>query len=115
MVASLILFPREKRAVKALSKNTWILIVVIAVVAGTVFAMNHKFNLYLSGIMPSAVFFPLVNGVQLIAATLVSVFLFREKLTLKQWIGMVIGAAAVIILCNPFGAPEFLFLPSFGA
>ena len=87
----------------------------VAVLSGVALALNHKFNLYLSGIMPSAVFFPLVNGVQLIAATLVSLFLFRERLSVKQWIGMAIGAVAVIVLCNPFGAPEFLFLPKFGA
>ena len=111
LVAALILLPKQKAAVKAVPRKLWIFLAVITVVAGVAISLNHKFNLYLSGIMPSAVFFPLVNGVQLIAATLVSVFLFREKLTPKQWVGMVIGAAAVIVLCNPFGAPNFLFLP----
>jgi drug/metabolite transporter (DMT)-like permease len=115
LIAALVLLPKQKEAVKAVSRKMWIFLAVITVVAGVAVSLNHKFNLYLSGVMPSAVFFPLVNGVQLIAATLVSFFLFRERLSVKQWIGMAIGAAAVIILCNPMGAPAFLFLPKFGA
>lgn len=115
LVASFFFLPGQKKEVRALSRKTWILLGAVAVLSGVALALNHKFNLYLSGIMPSAVFFPLVNGVQLIAATLVSLFLFRERLSVKQWIGMAIGAVAVIVLCNPFGAPEFLFLPKFGA
>ena len=33
---------------------------------------------------------------------LLGTVLFREKLTKKQWIGMALGTASVIFLCNPF-------------
>ena len=62
----------------------------------------NKWNLYLSGVMDSAVFFPVVNGGGLILTTLSAVVLFRERLRVKQWVGMLIGTAAVICLCNPF-------------
>ncbi len=68
-------------------------------VLGICSAINNKFNLYLSGIMPSAVFFPLVNGSNLVLSTVASVVLFKEKLSHRQWVGMVLGTVAVLLLC----------------
>ena len=59
-------------------------------------------NLYLSGVMDSAVFFPIVNGGGFVLATIAAVLLFKEKLSTKQWIGVVLGIASVVFLCNPF-------------
>lgn len=82
-----------------LSTGKILLIVALFVVIGITTAMIHSFNLYLSGVLPSAVFFPVVNGVSLLLVTLFSVVLFHEKLTLRQWIGLGIGTAAVLLLC----------------
>ena len=70
--------------------------------AGVGIALCNKLNLYLSGAMDSAIFFPVFNGAILLLVTLVAVVFFKEKLTVKQWIGMAVGAAAVILLCDPF-------------
>lgn len=67
--------------------------------AGVCGAANNMFNLYLVGKMEKAVFFPLVNGGGLILTTLSAVIIFREKLSVKQWIGMAFGVAAVFLLC----------------
>jgi drug/metabolite transporter (DMT)-like permease len=72
---------------------------VLFLVAGLGTAFNHAINLYLSGAMESAVFFPIMSGGELILVTLSSVIVFKEKLSNKQWIGLVCGIAAVIILC----------------
>ena len=72
---------------------------VLFLVAGLGTAFNHSINLYLSGAMESAVFFPIMSGGELILVTLSSVIIFKEKLSYKQWIGLVCGIAAVIILC----------------
>ena len=82
-------------------KFSWLLLVVIFANGVTV-AVNNKFNLYLSGVMDSAVFFPIVNGGGLVLTTLAAVLLFRERLTKKQWVGVVFGIASVVFLCNPF-------------
>ena len=74
----------------------------IMLVSGVCVAINNKFNLYLSGVMDSAVFFPIVNGGGLVLTTLVAVLLFKEKLSKKQWIGIVLGILSVVFLCNPF-------------
>jgi drug/metabolite transporter (DMT)-like permease len=49
--------------------------------------------------MDSAVFFPLVNGGHLVLTTLSAVVFFREKLTVKQWIGVGVGILSVLCLC----------------
>lgn len=77
------------------------LILVIAVVSGVCVAANHKLNLGLSGVIPTAVFFPVVNGGNLVLTTLSALVIFREKLTKRQWIGVVLGTASVLFLCMP--------------
>lgn len=80
-----------------------ILPILLMVLIGACTATNNKLNLFLSGVMESAVFFPLVNGGNLILTALSAFILFRERPTTKQWVGLFIGTLAVIFLCNPFG------------
>lgn len=77
-------------------------IIILIVIAGACVAANNKINLYLSGVLDSAVFFPVVNGGQLILAALASYIIFKERLSLQKLIGFGIGIIAVILLCNPF-------------
>lgn len=84
------------------SKKPFWLLLGIMLVSGACVAVNNKFNLYLSGVMDSAVFFPIVNGGGLVLTTFAAVLLFREKLSKKQWVGVVFGIASVVFLCNPF-------------
>ena len=65
-------------------------------------ALNNKLNLYLAGVMDSAVFYPVMNGGTLMGTTLCACLLFRERLTKRQWIGLAVGIVAVILLCDPF-------------
>ena len=51
------------------------------------------------GKMPSAVLFPILNGGSLVIVVVASMIIFREKLSLKQWIGIILGAIAVLLLC----------------
>lgn len=79
-------------------KVSWVMLGCV-VLAGVLTAANNKFNLYLSGVMDSAVFFPLVNGGNLILVTLSALVFFRERLTVKQWISVGLGIASVLCLC----------------
>ncbi len=74
----------------------------IMVFAGVCAALNNKINLYLSGVMDSAVFFPVVNGGGLVLSLLASRLVFKEKFNVQKLVGIVIGILAVILLCNPF-------------
>ncbi len=75
------------------------MIILLFVAAGICTGLNHQINLYLSGAMDSAVFFPLVNGGHLVLVTLLSITVFKEKLTLRQWIGLGVGCASLMCLC----------------
>ena len=76
--------------------------IIIMVISGVCVAANNNLNLYLSGVIDSAVFFPIVNGGHLVLTTVTAVIFFKEKLSVKQWIGIFLGIASVILLCNPF-------------
>ncbi len=65
---------------------------------GVCIAFNNVINLFLVGVMPSAVFFPVVNVGGLLLSILASLALFREKLSKKQWLGLAAGILAIAAL-----------------
>lgn len=75
------------------------LLAVLFIGAGVGIALNNLINLYLSGVVDSAIFFPVVNGGGLILITIASFIFFKEKLTVRQRIGMSFGIAATLLLC----------------
>ena len=73
--------------------------VIFAAASGLcIFAMNYL-NLKLSGLLPSQLFFPVVNGSAIVLSSLGSVFLFKEKLTKKQIVGLCGGIICLIAIC----------------
>lgn len=66
-------------------------------------ALCNQINLYLSGRMAAIIFFPVVNGAYMILATLAGVLLWRERLSVKQWTGLIIGMVSIILLCGVLG------------
>ena len=80
-------------------KRSSVILLIISIATGAFTAINHKLNLYLSGVIDSAIFFPIVNGGGLVLSTLASLIFFQEKLTKKQTCGVVLGIVSVICLC----------------
>lgn len=83
-------------------KDITLLAIILMMCCGICAAANNKMNLFLSGIMDSATFFPVVNGGGMILSAMASLIIFREKLSTQKWIGIAIGIVAVILICNPF-------------
>ncbi len=90
------LFSSDKKSILTLMP------LVLMLLSGFFAALNNKLNLYLSGVIDSAVFFPIVNGGGLILTSVAAVIIFKERLTIRQWFGLGIGIVSVILLCNPF-------------
>lgn len=88
----------RKEAFRVLRSPRWLALLSLS---GICVAVNNKLNLYLSGTMDSAVFFPIVNGGGLVLTVLASAVIFKERPTRRQWIGIIVGIAAVLIICNP--------------
>lgn len=74
----------------------------ILIVSGVCVAANNKLNLYLSGVIDSAIFFPIVNGGGLMLTILAALIFFRERPTLQQWGGILLGILSIVFLCDPF-------------
>ena len=72
---------------------------IFVAISGIVGALNHCINLYLSGVVDSAIMFPIVNGIPLMGGIIVSFTLFKERLSKRQIIGLIIGIIAVATLC----------------
>ena len=90
---------KEVLFVKNKAGKISLLIMLVIIFRGICTAANHKLNLFLSGVMDSAVFFPLVNGGGLVLVTLSALIIFRERLSVKQWISVALGIASVLCLC----------------
>lgn len=97
-----VLSAREKKladVLPMLRRDLTPLLAALMLLSGFCAALNNKLNLYLSGVIDSAVFFPVVNGGGLILSLLAAVLLFRERLPRRKWIGIGIGFAAILCLC----------------
>lgn len=66
------------------------------VLLGFVMGLVNKTNTFLSGVLPSVLVFPIINGGVIISTTICSMLIFKEKLTLMQKIGLVIGILGII-------------------
>ena len=77
-------------------------VLLFAMYGGFCAAMCNQINMYLSGALPSIVFFPIVNGVGLLLSIAAGILLLKERFTRRQTLGMIFGAAAVLLLCGIF-------------
>lgn len=72
---------------------------IFAIVCGVFSFVCNVFNLELSGIIPSQLFFPIVNGVPLVLSSVAAIIIFKEKVTPIQAIGLAGGTISLIVLC----------------
>ena len=66
------------------------------VALGTVMGLVNKTNTFLSGVLSSVIVFPVINGGVILATTVTSMFVFKEKLSIMQKLGLVIGILGII-------------------
>ncbi len=85
---------QEGKTTKTDRRKTVFATLALGFTLGTV----HTLNTYLSGVFPSYVSFPIMNGGTILLTTLFSTLIFKEKLTTKQKIGFVIGLAAIMMI-----------------
>lgn len=70
-----------------------------ALVCGVCIYTMNFLNLKLSGMLPSQLFFPLINGSTIILCSVMSVVVFKERLSKKQLFGLVGGILTLIGIC----------------
>lgn len=69
-----------------------------AVLCGLANGACNFFVILLNPMMPASVMYPLISAGGILVTTLVSVFVFGERLSRSQWIGMAIGVASIVCL-----------------
>ena len=67
-------------------------------ITGVFMGAINLINLYLSGKLPSIIFFPIVNGGVIILSGIASLVLFKEKMSKKKLCGLIIGIAATCLI-----------------
>ena len=72
----------------------------MGIAAGLCLGLHHKMNLYLSGVLPSILFFPIMNGGLILLSSLAGWIVFREKLTRSQIFSLLLGVVAVCLIGN---------------
>ncbi len=88
-------FTRRKKVVFSCVKQGWPAMVTNGLCNGTV---NLFVMLLVSGGMAASVMFPVISGGGLILTTLLSVVVYREKLSVPQYIGLAMGTASVVLM-----------------
>ena len=73
---------------------------VISFISGVGFALVNQINMYLAGVMDAIIFYPVVNGASMILTTAAGIMLWHEKLSRRQWFGLITGGVAILLLCN---------------
>ena len=71
----------------------------LALICGLCTYTMNILNLRLSGLIPSQLFFPVINGSTIVLCSAISVLIFKEKLSKKQYIGLIGGILTLIGIC----------------
>lgn len=71
---------------------------IYGLISGIGGALNNEINLFLSGVMPAIIFYPVVNGLGILLNCGAGLIFWKEKLNKKQWLGLILGAAAILLL-----------------
>ena len=71
----------------------------LAVVCGVCAYTMNFLNLRLSGLLPSQLFFPFVNGSAIVLSSVMSVVIFKEKISRRQMLGLCGGILSLVVIC----------------
>ena len=67
-------------------------------VLGFVIGLVNKTNTYLAGVLPSIIFFPVMHGGTIFLTSILSMLLFKENLSIKQKIALLVGVVAILCI-----------------
>lgn len=72
--------------------------IVYGVITGIVNLYSSIFLIYALKLMPGSVVFPIVNVSLVILGTLIGVWVWKDKPTVKQWSGLAVAVISIILL-----------------
>ena len=93
---------KECRKVTVMTGGRMKKFVIVSIICGVGIALCNQINMFLAGVMESIIFYPVVNGAGMLLTSAAGLVIWRERFTKKQWVGFVMGAAAIFMLCGLF-------------
>lgn len=72
--------------------------ILLALLSGLLSCLYNYFNVFLSGALDAVIFFPIFNGGVIILSTVLSVLFLRERLTVKQILGILACVCGICII-----------------
>jgi drug/metabolite transporter (DMT)-like permease len=75
----------------------WQLVLLVAGAAATT-GFGNRIVVYLAARVPGVVMFPVINGGVVILSIVISVLLFKEKLSRRGLLGLILGTLAICLL-----------------
>ena len=99
LVLLLIYRKKETIGVTLFERGKILSFLIITLVCGCGIAFCNHFNMYLSGVMPAIVVFPVLNGGTMILTTASGLIIWKERLSPKQIVGLAAGILAILLLC----------------
>lgn len=73
-------------------------LIAFTVLLGAIIGLVNKINTYLSGVFPSIIVFPIINGGAILLSAVLSRLIFKEKLSWIQWSGIAVGIIGIVLL-----------------
>ena len=70
-----------------------------AIAVALLLAAFQPIYTYSASVIPGTLLFPAYNGAATLLVTVSGMLLFKEKLSRRQWIGVSVGAVAIILMC----------------
>ena len=97
---SALLSKKRGETITVLSGHKLRSLLICSVLSGIGIALCNQINMYLAGAMDAILFYPVVNGASMILTAAAGILLWRERLTVRQWSGLCMGGAAILLLCG---------------
>ena len=83
-----------KKTPDSATKREWIPTCICGLCVGAA----NLLNLYLAGILPAMVTFPVLNGGVIVAAAVAASLIYREKISRRRVVGLVFGITAILLI-----------------
>lgn len=95
-----VLLKKEKILPETLKKDhkAGKLFIKFLLICGGTGCIYNRLNIYLTGVMDNAVFFPVFNGAVVLLSAIGGALLFGEKMTTRQKAGIALGCLVILII-----------------
>ncbi len=73
-------------------------ILIIALASGIFNCLYNRLNVSLAGLFPAAIFYPCFNGGVILMSLALSIIILKERISVRQAVGLTLGTAAVLVI-----------------